>query len=117
MERILSEVTLSNNNISKKYVCIWDTGSVETLISNKVVKDLNPSKHGYVILKTIHEEKKSDKYILNLLLDDHSKLIRVNSACFGNSDKFDVIVGLDIIQHGLFVLYHGNLTFNIEQLK
>ena len=117
MDKILSKVYLSNDNVSNQYTCIWDTGSMETLISEKVVQDLNPSKHGYVFLNTIHGEKKSDKYIINLSLVNHTKSIKINSACFGKSREFDIIIGMDIINYGLFVLDHGNLTFTIEQLK
>ena len=117
MAKILTKIRLLNGNVSNQYDCIWDTGSMETLISNRVVQDLNPDKHGYVYLNTIHGEEKSDKYILNLLLENHTKSIRINSACFGKSREFDVIIGMDIINYGLFILDHGNLTFTIEQLK
>ncbi|MDY0270196.1 hypothetical protein [Trichloromonas sp.] len=108
---------LSNGEIIKQYNCIWDTGSMETLISEKVINDLNPIKNGYVFINTIHGEKKSDKYILQLLLEDHSKSIKINSACFGKSREFDIIIGMDIIEYGLFVLDKGKFSFTIEQLK
>lgn len=108
MGKILTKLHLSNGNDSNQYTCIWDTGSMETLISDKVVQDLNPTKHGFVFLNTIHGEKKSDKYILNLSLENHTKSIRINSACFGKGREFDVIVGMDIINNGLFIIDKGN---------
>jgi hypothetical protein len=68
-------------------------------------------------INTIYGEKKSDKYILQLLLEGHSSSIKINSACFGKSREFDVIIGMDIIEHGLFVLDKGKFSFSIKQLK
>ena len=117
MGKILSNVILINNGLEKQYTCIWDTGSMETLISKKVVTDLKPQKHGYVYLNTIHGEEKVHKYIIQLNLENHSKTIRINTACFGDSREFDVIIGMDIIQYGLFVLDKGKLDFTIDLLK
>jgi hypothetical protein len=116
MERILTEVYISNGDKIKKYTCIWDTGSIETLISDQVVTDLNPDKHGYVYLKTIHKEQKSDKYLINLLLENHSKSMRLNCACFGQNDLFDVIIGMDIISYGVFLIENQIFTFEINSL-
>ena len=55
---------------------------METIISDKVVLDLNPEKHGYVNINTIHGEKRSDKYILQLSLEGHSQSIKLNPASF-----------------------------------
>ena len=117
MEKILSKVWLSNVDLVKQYVCIWDTGSMETIVSDKVVSDLNPEKHGYVNINTIHGETRSDKYILQLSLEGHSQSVRINPASFGKSREFDVIIGMDIIQHGLFILDKGKFSFTIDQLK
>lgn len=117
MGKILNNVHISNGDSIKQYVCIWDTGSMETIVSDKVISDLNPEKHGSVYINTIHGETLSDKYILNISLEGHSKSIRINPATFGKSREFDVIIGMDIIQHGLFVLDKGKFSFTIDQLK
>jgi hypothetical protein len=56
MEKILSKVWLSNGDLIKQYVCIWDTGSMETIVSDKVISDLSPEIHGNVLINTIHGE-------------------------------------------------------------
>lgn len=114
--KILTNVILSSNDIIKKYTCIWDTGASETLISNKVINELNPVKDGHTYIKTIHGEKKVDKYTLNLLLDKHTKYIKINSACFGNYTEFDVIIGMDIINYGKIILDKGAFSFTIDFL-
>ena len=117
MEKILSKVWASNGNLINQYVCIWDTGSMETIVSDKVISDLKPDKNGSVIINTIHGETRSNKYILQLLLEGHTQSIRINPASFGKGREFDVIIGMDIIRHGLFILDKGKLSFTIEQLK
>jgi len=117
MERILSEVYIHSDGRMKKYVCIWDTGAVETMVSENVISDFNPDKYGYVFIKSIHKETKSDKYLLNLLLEGHKKSIRINPACFGKSDKFDILIGMDIISNGRFLLENNVFSFNIDSLK
>jgi len=47
MEKILSKVWISNGDSIKEYVCIWDTGSMETIVSDKVVSELNPEIKGF----------------------------------------------------------------------
>lgn len=117
MEKILSNIWLSNGDLIKQYVCIWDTGSMETIVSDKVVSDLKPDKHGWVNINTIHGETPSDKYILQLSLEGHSKSIKINPASFGKGREFDVIIGMDIIRHGLFILNKGKFSFSIGYLK
>ena len=90
---------------------------METIVSDKVVSELNPEIKGNVLINTIHGEKRSDKYILQLSLEGHSKSIRINPASFGLSREFDVIIGMDIIQYGLFILNKGEFSFTIDQLK
>jgi len=117
MEKILSKVLISNGDLINQYVCIWDTGSMETIVSDKVISDLKPDKNGSVSINTIHGETRSDKYILKLSLEGHKQSIRINPASFGKGTKFDVIIGMDIIRHGLFILDKGVLSFTIDQLK
>jgi hypothetical protein len=78
---------------------------------------LNPEKHGYVNINTIHRETRSDKYILQLSLEGHSQSIKINPASFGKGREFDLIIGMDIIRHGLFILDKGKFSFVIDQLK
>jgi hypothetical protein len=116
MEKILSSVLISDDTTVNEYTCLWDTGSMETVISEKVLNDLSLTKNGHVIIKTIHSEKKSDKYNLKLILSGHSKSIKINCACFGKSREFDVVIGMDIINHGLLIIDHGVFSFKIDKL-
>ena len=70
-----------------------------------------------VIINTIHGENRSNRYLLQLSLEGHTQSIRINPASFGRGREFDVIIGMDIIRHGLFILDKGKLSFTIDQLK
>jgi len=104
-----------NENLLK-YNCIWDTGASESMISDKVVKDLNLEKYGYVMLRTINNEKRSDKYLCSLSLMGHTQSISLNPTCFGKSREFDVIIGMDIISYGRFLIENDKFSFTIKSL-
>lgn len=48
---------------------------------------------------------------------NHSKSINIQPANFSNIKGCDVIIGMDIIQYGIFHLNKGNLKFTIEELS
>lgn len=52
-----------------------------------------------------------------MILEHHSKSINIHPAEFSHRKEFDIIIGMDIISYGLFILDKGILTFTIDQLK
>ena len=101
----------------RSYKALWDTGATETLISNKVISELNLDQTGEVEVSTINGKIKSKRYGCGLLLNNHSKSINIQPAQFPNRKECDVIIGMDIIQYGLFVLNKGDFSFTIDQLR
>lgn len=101
----------------KIYKALWDTGATETLISSKIITELNLEKTEEVEVLTINGTINTKRYGCGLLLENHSKSINIQPAEFSNRKEFDVIIGMDIIQYGLFILNKGNLSFTMEQLK
>jgi predicted aspartyl protease len=99
------------------YKALWDTGATESLISNKIITELNLEQTGKAELSTINGTINSKRYGCGLLLENHSKSINAQPAEFSHRKECDVIVGMDIIQYGLFVLNRGEFSFTIEQLK
>ena len=59
----------------------------------------------------------SKRFGCGLLLENHSKSINIQPAEFSHRKECDVIIGMDIIQYGLFILDKGKFTFTIEQLN
>lgn len=101
----------------KTYKSIWDTGATETLISDKVVQELNLEETEEVELSTINGSIRTKRYACGLLLENHSKFINIQPAKFSHRKECDVIIGMDVIQHGLFILDNGKFSFKIDQLK
>lgn len=99
------------------YKALWDTGATETLISNKVITDLSLEEKGEVELSTLNVTINSKRYGCGLLLENHSKSINIQPAEFSHRKECGVIVGMDIIQYGLFILNRGDLSFTIDQLN
>jgi predicted aspartyl protease len=99
------------------YKALWDTGATETLISNKVITELQLEKTGDVEVSTINGTIYSKRYGCGIILEHHSKSINIQPAEFSHRKECDVIVGMDIIHHGLFILDKGKFSFTIDQLK
>ena len=99
------------------YRALWDTGATETLISSKVITELNLEQTGEVEVSTINGTINSKRFGCGLLLENHSKSINIQPAEFSHRKECDVIIGMDIIQHGLFILDNGKFSFTIDQLK
>jgi hypothetical protein len=116
--KIISDIHIfkSSDDI-RTYKAIWDTGATETLISNKVITNLQLEKTSEVEISTINGTIQSNRYGCLILLEHHSKSINMQPAEFSHRKECDVIIGMDIIRHGLFILDKGNFSFTIDQLK
>ena len=99
------------------YKALWDTGATETLVSSKIITELNLEQTGEVEVSTINGTINSKRHGCGLLLENHSKSINIQPAEFSHRKECDVIIGMDIIQHGLFILNKGEFSFIIDQLK
>jgi predicted aspartyl protease len=99
------------------YKALWDTGATETLISSKVIADLNLVQTGEVEVSTINGIINTKRFGCGLLLEKHSKSINIKPAEFSHRKECDVIIGMDIIQYGLFILDKTKFSFTIDQLK
>jgi len=116
--KVLTDIYIfKTSNDIRIYKAIWDTGSTETLISSKVITDLNLDKAGEVEVSTINGTINSERFGCGLLLENHSKSINIQPAEFSHRKECDVIIGMDIIGHGLFILDKGKFSFTIDQLK
>ena len=84
---------------------------------SKVITELNLDQTGEVEVSTINGTINSKRFGCGLLLENHSKSINIQPAEFSHRKECDVIIGMDIIQYGLFILDKSKFSFTIEQLK
>lgn len=117
MKRILTRVNLFKDyNTIIPYVALWDTGATESLISNKIVKELKLEKYGEVEISSINSSTIANRWKCNILLNEHSKSISIAPAEFYMREECDLIIGMDIINHGRFLLENEKFSFIIKQL-
>ena len=116
--KIITDIyILKTSDDIRTYKALWDTGVTETLTSSKVITELNLDQKGEVELSTINGIINSKRFGCGLLLENHSKSINIQPAKFSNRKECDFIIGMDIIQYGLFILDKGKFSFTIDQLK
>ena len=107
---ILIDKKINPNYVKKKgnYVAIWDTGATNTVISEKLAKELNLTPVGTVTVSTAGGIREANKYILGLQLPNNLEIqnIMVTGGLL-NTDT-DFLIGMDIITLGDFAVTNVN---------
>ena len=101
----------------RQYTGIWDCGSSETRISQKVVQDLQLKAFGTVPVREFEaNEKIREVFFLSIALSPEIIFsnVRVTNGYF--PPDFDVIIGLDLITQGDFRLRKENGKTVVEFL-
>ncbi len=100
--------------IKLPYQCIWDTGATNSVISKKVVEELQLKPSGRVKVNVVgpsDEDKhyETSTYLVNLFLP--SKVVIYAKVAEGSITGCDVLIGMDVITLGDFaVTNHNNKT-------
>jgi len=92
----------------KEYVCIWDTGATNTVVTKKVVNDLGLIPTGKVKVQSVGQgalvnEFEVDTYVVNIFLPNKVGIIGVRVS-EGTIGSVDVLIGMDIIAMGDFAI-------------
>jgi len=105
---------------TKPYKCIWDTGATGTVVTQKVVAELNLSPSGKKMVQgvgpvgvpNIHE---TDTYLVNLHLPDQVMLVGIK-VVEGSLGDVDVLIGMDVITRGDFAVsnHEGKTAFTFR---
>ena len=98
--------TTSNPPPSKKFRAIWDTGATSTVITPKVVSDLNLKPVTKADAKTAGGSIRADVCLVNLTLPNGVRVIGI-SACVLPVTDGDALIGMDIIARGDFAITSG----------
>ena len=104
----------------KKYRAIWDTGATHSVITTKIVQELNLKPVGMTIVHTANGQAHQKQYIVNFYLPNQVmfSMLRVTEAPLHETD---ILIGMDIISQGDFCLsnFEGKtaLTFRMPSCE
>jgi len=95
--------TTANPPPSKKFKAIWDTGATSTVITPKIVKDLNLKPVTKADAKTAGGSLKADVCLVNLTLPNGVRIIGIPACVLPVTDG-DALIGMDVISGGDFAI-------------
>jgi len=98
--------------ITANFICVWDTGSTDTVITSKIVNSLNLKPSGRAIVKTVgqntgYSEHEVDTYLVNIILPNKVGFVGIRVS-EGGLEESDVLIGMDIICRGDFAISNWN---------
>ena len=99
-----------------EYEAIWDTGTSTSIISAKVVEDLDLKPIGIVEVETPTGSRQANSYLVNVRLPHGVEIGKITVVCTGVLSSADAIIGMDIITLGDFALTNceGKTVFSFR---
>ncbi len=116
--RLINEaIIISNGEEMHTKYAQWDTGATTTCISQAVIDRLSLVPIGQSIINTPSGQRISDQYIVDVML--RNNVIVKDVVVIGSeigAQGIDVLIGMDIINHGDFVVtnYNGQTHFSFR---
>lgn len=103
------------NSHANELSCIWDTGATNTVISQRVVQTLNLKFIGFSDVSGVHGSERVSTYIVCVYLPNGVYFDGI-VATVGDLGDVDVLIGMDIISRGDFVVTHkgGETVFSFR---
>lgn len=104
---VCEAVELTENMIIPKVYrtinCMWDTGSTNTMITKEIVDELGLKPYGRAIVSDNSTVEESDTYLVHIGLPTGNTVLKLE-VMLTNSEDYDVVIGMDVITMGDFVL-------------
>ena len=98
----------SPRSLSRRYRSLWDTGATLSMITIRVVEDLNLRTDGNITLRHAGGQAKGVPiFYVNLLLYNNVEITDLRVGLVDIRDS-DVIIGMDIINRGDFAVSNRN---------
>lgn len=98
---------INNFKIEKKEFqgqAIWDTGATTTAISSNVARGLNLIPIGKATVEAVNDRYEVNRYLVDIVLPNGVGLRSVEVTEATNLGQFDILIGMDIITKGDFVI-------------
>lgn len=87
---------------------IWDTGATSSMISADLAKELDLKPEGSVKVSGVHGVEDAKLYTIDLIFGTGFKIEKLQVSEAGNNAGFDVLIGMDVISKGMFIVNGGN---------
>lgn len=128
-KRLISDICIYGNNTKVWCTALWDTGSSQSCISSTLAKSLNLKKFRDTKLFSVEGNTKQNTYIVDItlfgniknhitkekyVLDLAAEVIEISEGL--PELNIDVLIGMDIIQHGDFAVsnFNNKTTFTFR---
>ncbi|MBA3053181.1 retropepsin-like domain-containing protein [bacterium] len=90
------------------FKAIWDTGATNTVITDKVAKEVSLSPTGMAETHGVHGKSQVNTFIVDILLPNRVCIPNIRVSEGKLLDEIDVLIGMDIIQVGDFAISNAN---------
>ena len=87
-----------------EFAAIWDTGATKTNITTKVARALKLDESGLIECLSVDGYSMKPTYDIDALIPNNVKVLNLEVIGDANLGGFDVLVGMDIINLGDFVI-------------
>ena len=104
---IATPITISTTNSEQQLhncTAIWDTGATSSMISQRTAKELQLSPHGTVKVSGVHGVENANVYFVDLVFNNGYEIPNIQVSEAGNNAGFDILVGMDVINRGIFII-------------
>lgn len=111
---ITIESVCSDNKIVSVKV-LWDTGSGNTSISEKLCTEMGFERVDDTYVTTNNGKKLMKRYQIGVVLEDLDKTcfkVWATSSTVLDNEEFDIIIGMDIIGRGDFAISKNNQDYD-----
>ena len=116
--KYICNVRIFNNEMDtfKDVKALIDTGATFTGVNPSVVKQLRLNPYSFFTYATPDEQKiQKSKYDFKLKFDNIDTIVEVTGSEMPyETEKFDAVIGVDVLRLGTLIIDKGNLTFNIK---
>lgn len=112
---IATPITISTPNGEQQLhncTAIWDTGATSSMISQRIAQELQLSPQGTVKVSGVHGVESTNIYTVDLVFNNGYLIPNTQVSEAGNNAGFDVLVGMDIISRGIFIVDGVNHAVN-----
>ena len=99
-----------------KFKAIWDTGATGSVITEKVVKEVELQQVGLVNVQTPNGVCQQGTYYVSLWLPGKVAFSELKVTCGDLGDGVDILIGMDVMNKGDFSVsnFNGITTFSFR---